>query len=398
MSDVELLFVILAVVYAIECSWWLDRRSVAFRSCFGKRFRLIQPSSFVGNSRGGFIFTHPLPPLGVALAAHELPLSIASGGVLVGSSSGQSQKFIPFDAAREFSAAGKKISGGGSVLLKAGSPGEARHVVQILERLRALDKPRRAPVLEKIIEQSLDNDQVRKRWERFRQKIKSLRVLCNGLFVYLFMFAPVLIGMRGLASNWPWLLGGILALTLPIALSFNRVHKELYAEAVEERFTHFLIVLLSPATAIRAHDVLSRSLLVEFHPLAVAKAFCTPSEFRAFAGEFVRNLRYAHGLEDDSAESDPADIAEWSRALWLRKLETWLSQQGMNPQELTGPPVPADDTCFSYCPRCLAQFTTEKGSCADCGGIPLVPFSFGAGRSAVPPAGPLQAPIAKERR
>ena len=39
------------------------------------------------------------------------------------------------------------------------------------------------------------------------------------------------------------------------------------------------------------------------------------------------------------------------------------------------PPAPADETSRAYCPRCLAQFTTTSGTCADCGGVPLVPFT-----------------------
>src|SRR5438445_7773993 len=43
--------------------------------------------------------------------------------------------------------------------------------------------------------------------------------------------------------------------------SFRRMHKLFYLKAEDDRFTHFLTILLSPATTIRAHDALSRPLL-----------------------------------------------------------------------------------------------------------------------------------------
>jgi len=41
---------------------------------------------------------------------------------------------------------------------------------------------------------------------------------------------------------------------------------------------------------------------------------------------------------------------------------------------LTRPPTPADATSLSWCPRCETQFTTRTGTCADCGGLELIPF------------------------
>src|SRR5439155_761583 len=206
-----------------------------------------------------------------------------------------------------------------------------------------------------------------------------LALLANFLFVYLFLFAPVLIWYFGLKGCWLGLTIGLIACTLSAAILFRRAHKALYPAAEEERSSHFLIVLLSPATTIRARDVLSRPLLEAFHPLAMAKVFCADQEFREFAGKVLREARHPGLPVCPRPEPLAREAERYSRALLQRAVEELLSQSGLNLEELAQPPVPVDETCRSYCPRCLAQFTTSEGTCADCGGLALAPFSVAAG-------------------
>ena len=167
---------------------------------------------------------------------------------------------------------------------------------------------------------------------------------------------------------------GLLALTTTTTIFFHRAHKALYPAAEDERFTHAVILLLSPATTIRAHDVLSRPLLETFHPLALAKTFCPEPEFRAFRAAYCGKSasRVCRSVRWQSRRRRPESQA---RRAWQQAVEAFLKQCGLNPEELVQPPAPNDDTCRSYCPRCLAQFTANAGTCADCGGVALVAFS-----------------------
>jgi hypothetical protein len=174
--------------------------------------------------------------------------------------------------------------------------------------------------------------------------------------------------------SWFGLLAGLLLLTTTTAILFRRAHKELYPLAEDERFTHFLTILLSPATTIRAYDVLSRPLLEKFHPLAIAKVFCSETDFREFGRRILRELRHP-ALPVCARPEAAAQAAEryWRTSLQQR-IEEFLRKSGADPEELLRPPAPADESSRSFCPRCLSQFTTTEGSCADCGGLALVPF------------------------
>src|SRR5688572_19472712 len=117
MSDVQLLFLVLAALYGWECACWLRRGSVAFTTWLGRQWHEKPPGALIGNSRGGFVFAPPLPPLGTIFTSRPLPLSVSPDGVLAyvatnvnsGWRPAQGGRFQAFDSLREVRARGKKL-------------------------------------------------------------------------------------------------------------------------------------------------------------------------------------------------------------------------------------------------------------------------------------------------
>jgi hypothetical protein len=167
---------------------------------------------------------------------------------------------------------------------------------------------------------------------------------------------------------------GLLACTGAIAFLFYRAHKLFYPQAEDDRFTHCLIVFLSPVTAVRAHDLLSRPLLETFHPLALAKVFCSEQSFRAFARDILREIRHPGLPVCSRAEPEAVAAERHGRAVFQEAIEDLLKSSGIHPDDLLQPPAPTDETCRAYCPRCGGQFTAPGGVCTDCGGMALVTF------------------------
>src|ERR1700686_1257965 len=81
MSDLEVLFLVLGVVYLWECFYWFRRGTVAFITGWGHRWRVMNPAALMGNQSGGIVAVNPLPPLGTLLAGSQSPLSISPEGV-----------------------------------------------------------------------------------------------------------------------------------------------------------------------------------------------------------------------------------------------------------------------------------------------------------------------------
>jgi hypothetical protein len=384
MSDLQLLFVVLVCLYVWECACWLPRGSVGFLTWLRWRWKIVHPgATFIGNQKGGFIFAPPFPPLGCILIGTQFPLSLSpklalaytSLSVNPGWPAFQTQNVRRFDQVKSIKSKGKKIFIDGELFLKTQSLTYAHSLANRLRELTKMPIAQRANAIESLLRDTLDVTALKKRWAEFTALALKLPWLGNALFIYLFALTPTVIWQLGLKLSWVGLLVGLLTLTTANAVLFFRAHKALYPEMEDERFTHFLLILLSPVTSIRAQDVLSRPLLENFHPLAIACALCSPEDFRRLAQSVVLDFRFPGLPISPSREPDVESAARKTRDSLQKITETFLTKQGINPDEFVCPPQPADETCASYCPRCQAQFTTPTGSCADCGGLPLVSFT-----------------------
>ena len=379
MTELELLFLVLALVYFWECACWLPANSLALITWREGHWRIARPGTLLGNQRGGFVFAPPLPPLGLILTTHPLPLAISAEAVVANVQGGaawrnQEGKPLPLDELREIKVRGKKLFLNSRPFLKAASPIYAEKIAVLLHRLQKLSRPERDRALEEVVRESFDLKKIKRLWAEFKGQTTSLRVLENLLFAYLFIIAPVLIWIFGLSRLWPGLLLALFMQTTGIAIQFRRAHKHLFPNAEDERFNQFLMVQLSPATTIRAHDLLSRPLLEEFHPLALAKVFCSREEFRALALNTLLETRHRTVNAGSRPDSLATKTQNDSSLLWEKETERFLKHAGIDPDKSVAPPLPADETCRSYCPRCMAQFTLAEGACPDCGGLRLVPF------------------------
>jgi hypothetical protein len=382
-SDLQLLFLVLALLYGWECACWVTRGSVAFRSWLGRRWRVLLPGTLLGNQRGGFIFAHPVPPLGMLLTGNQLPLSLSPESLAVSEANAldaaaeprdQSANPIAWTQVQRIEARGKKIMVNSHLLVKVSSPLRAVKTVQLLRRLSQAAPAEREKLIGQTLGEQFDCTQIEQQWHEFKNRSGGLRLATNALFLYLFVVSPIVIWWIGLGRCWIALLAGLIGLTGTIAALFHRVHKKLYATAEDERFSHFVILLLSPATAIRALDVISRPLLEDFHPLAIAKVFCPAGRFEGLAEKYLRELRYQSIPGNSQQDSIGRKAQRYWREVSQKTLEDFLNRSGVDTKAFLQAPAASDDTCLSYCPRCLAQFTTREGVCADCGGVRLAPF------------------------
>lgn len=383
MSDLQVLFLVLAALYGWECACWLRRGSVAFTTWLGRAWRATHPGALLGNQRGGFVFAAPLPPLGTLLTANQFPLSLSpetalafvSTNVNPGWRPSQSGRVLALDAVREARADGKRLVVNGEVWLVASSPSYARYVAARLVQIAKLKPAQREQAVREFAAASFDTQAIEKRWQELRGQSRHLRWLGNALFAYVFAVVPAVLWFVGLALSWLGLLIGLLVLAVATAVRFYRAHRALYPDAEDERFTHTLTIALSPANAMRALDALSRPLLEAFHPLAVARVVLPQADFQTLARRILLDLR--HPALPSCPGDDPAARAaeaHWRKAV-LTAAEEMLQRGGTQSDGLCCPPKPADESCRAYCPRCGAQFTSPEARCEDCGGLALTRFA-----------------------
>jgi hypothetical protein len=382
MGELESLLLVLALIYLSECLVWVPRGALAFGSWRGIRFGLRTSGTWMGNQRGGLLLSNPFPPVGTVFLVPDLPLSLAPTALFAYSSAcldpagrpWQTTRHLSFKQVRKVGVDGRKVLVNGELFLKVASTFSARWLAESLRRIGKTPEHERAAAIKQMLEESLDTERLAARWRVFQTCAWPIRILSNGLFVYLFLVVAPLILRFGFGQFGLWLLVGMFAQTIPIALLFRRAHQSLYPDAGEERLKPFLTMLLAPPAAIRAPDLLARHLLEHFHPLAVARVLCSPARFKSFARQTLLDLRYPLLPVCPTNEPEPLATEQWFRTARREAAENFVQQAGLNPDELTAMPGPTEPANQSFCPRCGAQFVTRTGTCADCGGRPLEPF------------------------
>lgn len=299
----------------------------------------------------------------------------------------QSGEFICFNDMRSVGTDGKTVVVNETSFFKAGSHMFARYVSRLLRRLHDAPEAQRGRLIKQILLETLDTEAITRQLDQFRKHAKPLRILGNVLFGYLFILAPVWVWQYGF-GHFGWaLLVGLFAQTAAIAVLFRRAHKAMLPLGDEERFTCFLIMLLAPPTAIRAHDVLARHVLETFHPLAVARVLCPAEIFKAFARAVLLDLRFPMWPICPVNDGSACATEQWFRSVTLEMMEKFVCDAGLASMDLTAPPLPTDGENRSFCPRCGAQFVMMAGVCPDCGGRPLEPFPAAQSPSGIKPIG-----------
>jgi hypothetical protein len=378
MSELELLSLVLAALYFWECLCWLRTESLALVKAFG-RWRSASPGRLLGNHGGGFILA-PLLPFGSVLVSAPYPLYLSPVGLAsrlnVGAGSGAESQLsvIAWEELGEITAKGKRLFADGKLIARTNSVFRAHEMAEELRDIRKSPVKKREAAIVRLISIHFDRRRLHLRWKDFASRQAFLRELNCTLFALLLAVAPAAIWRFGLVRSWLPLVLTLIALTTGIAITFHRLHKHFYPALSDERFTHFLLNLLSPVTAIRSQDALTRPLLEQYHPVLLVCVFASSAEAIRVARPVLRSLAFAPSASKTREGAPFTKCRSFFLAAQREALEKLLRQSGIKPEELIGAPVARDSECRSYCPRCEAQFTRLGGECPDCGQGTLVPL------------------------
>jgi hypothetical protein len=214
----------------------------------------------------------------------------------------------------------------------------------------------------------------KRRVHLWRLAVAPLRLVCSFLFLFVFVYCPVLIWIRGLASTWLFLSGILVGLVAVVELQFRWSHKRLFPDAREERRSRLLLMTFSPLAAMRAADTLTRPLLEQVHPLTTALALCSPADATAVARKWLVDSGLA--AEADWGARSSAALSPAARAA-----DALLGQVKLSIAGVLSPPPAEHEGCRSYCPRCASQYLLRGGWCSSCGSVALRPFGARAPRS-----------------
>lgn len=383
MSDLVELFLVFALIYALECAEIVPRRALGFISFAGswRVRRAVAPNTAWAR---GLLFADPWPPLEPALVAEDLPLRLGPDGVALGDRPGEfggdhagdgerEGRFMSWAEVESVAADGAVLQINGETAARLATRRGARELANICEELRRLPGAAREPRLRRWLDARFDRAAAAARLPAFRRETRALRVATNLLWAGLFLALPAVLFTSLIELLLP-LAAFTLAAWVAAAVLFERTlrRSRWLDRDLRPELSKRIVAATSPLATLRSADHLARELCGDLDPIAIAAAVLPPARLSAFARPRLCDLRYR---DTPAAPGGEADL-RWWRGELLRRLEDTLRARELDPQAMLAPPELHDPQVISWCPRCLAQYrasTPPRTACENpaCRGIAL---------------------------
>lgn len=381
MSDVAVLILVLCAFYLHDCSLWIDRDTVVFLTRWACGRRPVFPHPLLSGGRRGLLLSFRLPPLApvflaypwrVALSAtHIAPLPPAELSVAATWAPGRPA--VAWSAVRTVGATDNAIKVNGALAIPCQSQHRAAALADLLRNLAQCAPTDRAEAVAKALDRSMDLARLREDLATLSSAGRLLHILCNALFLHLFLVGPGLMVVFSLARLWPALVAILAILVLAIAVRYRQIHRDLWPDDRHERRSVLTHLCLYPPAAIRTYDVLAHRLCAPYHPAAVATALCDVPTRDRFLRRVLRDLHFPAARNTASEASHGTET--WFRGALEAALQRMLERHGLNPAAYLLAPAQIDRSSLSYCPRCETEYAVPGGVCSDCAGVALVPFT-----------------------
>src|SRR5215216_657846 len=380
MSEGQTLLLILILLYLSECLIWVKRESVAFVSRMGGRWRLTVPPSWLGNANGGILFLNPLSPAGRVFLSHLSPTSISPSGICAynlqtlpseARSPGQTGHFLPFNKITRSTTDGAYLLVNDERFAKCATAKQAKTLAKLIDEMMKASASKRERMARTWISKQFAMDDAAALLREGNAIIEPMRELSLILFLFLFVVTPLLVSSFGLTGLIIPVAAVMVILAVLIAILFYRAHKQLFPTEASERFEHLVKMILCPPVSIRAPDILTRNLLADYSPIAVASLLTGAGE-QQFVRAFILDLQHPlkHEVSDETAE----ETIRWTAAEQLNLcLDQVKSGRYLTREELSAP-AQREENSIAYCPRCRCQFVVSAIECPDCPGVELVEF------------------------
>lgn len=325
----------------------------------------------------------PVPPFGEFYVAQGLPFALHPTGVLTATAHCfhaegrplQPVAFRPWTELASVSAQAEHLVIDSSRFWSCDNPAQAVHLAALLRAGAKLRDSEREAWISETVAAGFNLTLARSRLTETRNALAPLRIAAIILWSLLFVVIPIAVWIWNWDPTLWWAIPSAYLLSFWIARSANTLHREWYPDAADERFRLALLTALSPVTAIRATDLLSRARFAEFHPATVALAALSRETAARFcAGLWRDQLHPRRPLPHLPTPSGSAVLDSWTE-LQRIAFQAMAVSEGFKPEDWTHPPPPTDPAHTLHCPRCQSQATASAHSCQECGGLPLVPLT-----------------------
>ena len=381
LDDVQQIFVVLAVLYLVECIWWVRGDACRLFRRPWERWSDI-PGDAPLSSTWRFGSSNPLP-WSEAFAAERFrfPFDVKRVlvPVLVAGTGKERYEAVAFDDLAPVEARERDLLFGGRIVANFTSHHAAEVVADRLERLRTAAVTERRNVAEEILKEAWDVAAARDVVTRWRSMSAAVRDYGSTLTILSLVVAPVAYVFRAHVPEWGLyaLLAVCVVTWLATAGSALRLRPEPLT-GLRVTGVHRWAVLFSPASAMRYYDTVGREVLWRFEPFVVTLVLGPEGQPSRAAVAHLRDALYsAHRPAIDQTAADAAQTAatlDWYLAETRGSAMQACLDAGFDLPDLLRETTD-DESVRTYCPRCGRHYTATGGECDLCG-LALVPIGM----------------------
>lgn len=373
MSDHIALLVILAGLHVMESCQIAPPGSVVFRSRWWGGYIAARAADLMRVRRGRFVFLNPLQPHARFFASglpHILP---TAAGVLDVSpeedNAPHRRPMVPWAEIGPARANADEMVCPGLGRIPCGSGANARLWARALDAIRSAPADRRARLVERWMRIRFSTMIASRRAGRVHAATRTLG-LVSGLAFLVLIAGAIVVSQRISDLILLGFLGAGVAAGVAIATTSLIAQARLREDTWPARLGRALMMIACFPIAFRARSRVGRDALATLHPTATAAALLARPQAQAFLAESLRRWQHRRA-EPAPATADARELQQAATLVQSLILDA-AAQVGLNQAGLQTRPRIDDPAVRSTCPRCLATFTHESGSCSDCLDVPLV--------------------------
>ena len=373
MTDFELSYVVMVLLYLMECCLLLPEHSVLFTRAFSRwRVNRSPGCAFTGGKR--LALANPLPWAGEWHAAPSPDATLTEQGVItLNSLHDYPQGFAkPRTLKLDDPASAPCLR----AFAAAGYPVEDKRVVLPFDQdAGKKNKKKTPPAVDPGLAQWTDSGPARERLARLRSGLLFVKILCSLQFFWAFAGAPQLLAWFSLERMvLPYLfvlfwLGGT------IAASFARIHRRVHGQGWKA-FGKALWLFVYPLAAMRAVQNVCNGALPPCHESAVAEALMIRKSggtskgkdrpgkndaAMAYLADITAKLRHRLFCRSLTA-ADSLALARANERLLQAACVNWGVDAVPPPHDPGG--MEQEATC--YCPVCGIAMVTAVEYCPHC--------------------------------
>ncbi len=381
MGDLETLFIMLGVVYLMECCLPVGKNALVFAAApFSRKAR----RGFQITLKSALVFLNPIPLFSRALVGDLEPLSFSVEGVILynsllpagGALKSGSGRFIAYADIARLEVKGEKLrindfeipctDGARAAKLAL----DLRGFLALLKNKARLNRPAGMALENKVragLAPLFDVRAARQRWRAVLGLSFVPAIAATLLFMHIFAIMPA--GLLLSSSRAVWYFLGIVLLSLHFltVFFFWHAHRKLYPGNREERIKKLLTMLFNPFSSMRCPAQLCQEGLLDFHPILAGYIALRGQARQKFMHSARCGLVYNLPGEDGGRAREQLAL---HNALLSGTLKRRLAEVGEEFAPQLTPPA-CDHDARAYCPACFIQYAADIDECLYCPGVPL---------------------------